>query len=89
MAQLARDHIVGMHHTALELITSLLFIPYRDGRPLQLIYTPICGVEWSLNYEALFYLAFSVCLSLRRSPLWLLPLFAVLSLIDLHRQSTA
>ena len=85
MAQLARDHIVGIHHTGLELVTSLLFIPYRGDRPLGLIYMPICGVGWSLNYEAFFYIAFAVCLSLRKSPLWLMPPFAVLSLIGLHR----
>jgi exopolysaccharide production protein ExoZ len=85
MAQLVRDRVVGLHHTKLDLLCSLLFIPYRNGRPLQLIYTPICGVGWSLNYEAFFYAAFALCLSLRKSPLWLLPVFAVLSLIGLHR----
>lgn len=83
--QVIRDHAVGQHDSLREILCSLFFIPYRFGQPLNIVYTPVCGVGWTLNYEMFFYLCFAVCLWLRKSPLWLAPIFAVLALVDIYQ----
>ena len=47
----------------LELVRSLLFIPYRDENG---DWAPILGQGWTLNYEMMFYAIFAAALAFRR-----------------------
>jgi exopolysaccharide production protein ExoZ len=83
--QVLRDRAVGQHHAVKEVISSLLFVPCRFSQTPQIVYFPICTVGWTLNYEAFFYICFALCLWMRKSVFWLVPVFAVLSIIGFHR----
>ncbi|MDE2599780.1 MAG: acyltransferase [Rhodocyclaceae bacterium] len=61
----------------LDIVRSLLFLPYADTNGLM---RPVLGVGWSLNYEMMFYLLFAGTLLLRpaRRPVALALALAVL-----------
>lgn len=63
--QAARNTVLGLS----EVVTSLLFIPWP--RPTDGIVVPLLSQGWTLNYEAFFYLCFSLALLLRNGR-WLL-----------------
>jgi peptidoglycan/LPS O-acetylase OafA/YrhL len=53
----------GAHAGWLDLVQSLLFIPYRDEDGH---WAPILAQGWTLNYEMLFYAIFAAAVALRR-----------------------
>lgn len=55
--------IQGMPPGALDVVRSLLFVPYADARNE---IRPVLGAGWTLNFEMLFYAALCFALVLRR-----------------------
>ncbi|HTM78937.1 MAG TPA: acyltransferase [Devosia sp.] len=69
----ARLIIGGTPPSAADIFRSLFFIPYFDEA---LLYHPILGPGWTLNFEMYFYLIFGASLLLRRN--WALVVIATL-----------
>lgn len=72
----------------LELVKSLLFIPYgSDG----IVSPPVLGVGWTLNYEILFYLVIFISLSVTKHVFTAVTLifagFILLGLFDIRHSS--
>jgi len=68
--------------TAWNMAASLLFVPTRDWVG---IVRPVLQVGWTLNFEAIFYVLFAICLAARLHPLWMTPLLALLALAGFWR----
>jgi exopolysaccharide production protein ExoZ len=83
--QVVKELAQHVHYMAKEIICSLLFIPYRFGQALNIIYFPVISVGWTLNYEVFFYMCFALCLWLRKSPFWLAPIFLALTVVGLYQ----
>jgi exopolysaccharide production protein ExoZ len=75
IAVFAPSFVKATRADPMELLKSLLFIPFRKSNGIP---QPVLFVGWSLNYEMFFYFLFSIGLLLRNYTLGLIAIFLCL-----------